>query len=309
MDNGTQTEAADPRGLPQPGDLVVADLEGENLFNERDYVSIMVGTVESVTLKEDPSDHFMEVKEEFCVNMGATETVSRGRGTVRVCQDQLVDSPQLIARYKHYITQKHDLARAKEDLEDAMLKVHQEDLTDPDQPEPETATDQDEDTNWRYAMLGTVQMVVEVGRMRDSDVVSDCLSESMADKMRCSGEGSLVDWQYHQVGALRALPSPTFIPKAGEYETSDFLKFPLKPVDGRHAHVVTLDLCMDAGDTWGREEGMYHFGDLVSGTNCVWDWSFLRVGGQFIPPRMVEIPTEDEYQEGDAFDENKIAIL
>ena len=64
----------------------------------------------------------------------------------------------------------------------------------------------------------------------------------------------------------------------------------------RRAVVATVQILVDETDAIVATDG---FSEMLSGNEWVLDWSYLKIGGQFMYP--AEIYINKDYEEGEAF--------
>ena len=69
---------------------------------------------------------------------------------------------------------------------------------------------------------------------------------------------------------------------------------------GQQVYMATVQIIIDPSENISSQgEAEDFFTALLTDNNAVLDWSYLKVGGQYMYP--VEVLVDDNYQEGGAF--------
>ncbi len=150
----------------------------------------------------------------------------------------------------------------------------------------------------RTACVGVVQLLMGVNSENES---CDTLSHAFEQSIVAEGPGSLIDWRYHKVGTVYTYPTPTTIAPAGEYAKGSFIDGHYNGSDGRAAYTATVEICMECSELWSDDMMHNKLENLIWNIPNVYDWSYIKVGGQYIQPQLKMVSAPCEYAEGDAF--------
>lgn len=150
----------------------------------------------------------------------------------------------------------------------------------------------------RTACVAVAQLLMSVNSKNGA---CDTLSNAFETSITAKELGSLIDWRYHKVGTMYMYPTLTTIAPYGEYTKGSFVDGQYDGSDGRTAYTATVGLCMKCSEAWSYDIVCDKLEDLIWNIPSVYDWSYLKVGGQHIQPQLRVVAASCEYAEGDAF--------